>query len=215
MQSGKIRKLRKEYAETGLSSASAGDDPVVLFERWFDDAVRAELLEPNAMTLASAGPDGNPNARIVLLKDFDEHGFVFFTNYESRKGEELAANPRATLVFYWAELERQVRITGSVEKVSASESDEYFASRPPGAQLGAWASAQSRPIATRRDLVIARDAREKESAGKPVKRPPFWGGYRVVPAFIEFWKGRADRLHDRFAFTLMPSRVWNVERLSP
>lgn len=215
MQSGKIRELRKEYAGTALSSASAGDDPIALFERWFDDALRAELREPNATTLASADADGNPNARIVLLKDFDEQGFVFYTNYESRKGEELAANPRATLVFYWTELERQVRITGSVEKVSAAESDEYFASRPLGAQLGAWASAQSRPIPTRRALVMARDAREKESAGKRVMRPPFWGGYRVVPTFIEFWKGRADRLHDRFAFTLTAPRAWSVERLSP
>ncbi|NNE07995.1 MAG: pyridoxamine 5'-phosphate oxidase [Gemmatimonadetes bacterium] len=215
MQSGKIRKLRREYAETTLSRASAGDDPIALFERWFDDAVRAELREPNAMTLASAGADGNPNARIVLLKDFGEPGFDFYTNYESRKGEELAANPRATLVFYWGELERQVRITGSVEKVSAAESDEYFASRPPGAQIGAWTSAQSRPITSRRDLEKARDAREKESAGKPVKRPPFWGGYRVVPAYVEFWKGRADRLHDRLAYTLAAPGVWNVERLSP
>ncbi len=215
MQSDKIRRLRKEYAETELSRASAEDDPIALFGQWFDEAVRAELREPNAMTLASADASGSPNARVVLLKEFDERGFVFYTNYESRKGVELAANPRATLVFYWAELERQVRIAGSVEKVSAAESDEYFASRPHGAQLGAWASAQSRPIATRRDLERARDAREKESGGKPVTRPPFWGGYRVIPARVEFWKGRADRLHDRFAFTLTAPGVWKVERLAP
>lgn len=211
----KIKQLRREYAESELSQNTIGDDPIALFERWLENAAKAELREPNAMTLATADQSGRPNARMVLLKSVDERGFVFFTNYESRKAEELTADAQAAVVFYWAELERQVRVVGTVEKVSSAESDEYFASRPPGAQTGAWISAQSRPIGTRRELEEARDAHIREKGGGPVARPPFWGGYRIVPARIEFWKGRADRLHDRFAFTRTAQHDWSVERLSP
>ena len=205
--------LRDEYTRAGLSEADADADPIAQFNVWFDDAVAAELLHPNAMTLATVD-GGRPSARVVLLKSVDANGFVFFTNYESRKGHELAANPAATLLFFWAELERQVRVDGTAEKVSEDESDAYFATRPYGSQIGAWASAQSSPIPSR-DVLEAR-ARELDAryGGGPVPRPAHWGGYRVAPVEIEFGQGRANRLHDRLRYRLADG-VWARERLSP
>jgi pyridoxamine 5'-phosphate oxidase len=205
--------LRDEYTRAGLSEANADADPIVQFNRWFDDAVAADLRHPNAMTLATVD-DGRPSARVVLLKSVDEHGFVFFTNFESRKGRELAANPAAALLFFWSELERQVRVDGTAEKVSPEESDAYFATRPYGSQIGAWASAQSAPIPSRE--VLEARARELDAryGGGPVPRPGHWGGYRVAPVEIEFWQGRANRLHDRLRYRLAGG-VWTRERLSP
>ncbi len=199
-----------------LDEANVESTPLPQFERWFDEAVRASLPEPNAMTLATVGPDGRPTARIVLLKGFDERGFVFFTNYASRKGADLAAHPDATMLFFWAELERQVRIEGVVAKVSDAESAEYFASRPRPSQIGAWASPQSEPIADRRALegrFAAAEARYRDV----VPRPEHWGGYRLVPAMLEFWQGRPSRLHDRIRYRrsrLHPER-WDIDRLAP
>jgi pyridoxamine 5'-phosphate oxidase len=205
--------VREEYTRAGLSEAAAAADPIAQFNRWFDDAVAADLRHPNAMTLATVD-DGRPSARVVLLKSVDEHGFVFFTNFESRKGRELAANPAAALLFFWSELERQVRVDGTAEKVSPEESDAYFATRPYGSQIGAWASAQSEPIPSRE--VLEARARELDARyeGGPVPRPGHWGGYRVAPVEIEFWQGRANRLHDRLRYRLAGG-VWTRERLSP
>lgn len=209
-----IADLRKNYTQGGLSEAEAGDDPVALFQRWFLAAAEAGLPEPNAMTLATATPDGRPSARVVLLKAFDEGGFVFFTNYDSRKGQDLAANPFAALVFLWHEFERQVRVEGPVEKVSDAVSDEYFEVRPAGSRLGAWASGQSEVIADRESL----EARHAELAARfgdgAIPRPPHWGGYRVAPLAVEFWQGRPSRLHDRVRFR-KAGGAWHRERLSP
>ncbi len=205
--------LRIDYAKHGLSEAEAGDDPLELFRRWFDQATAAGQHEPNAMTLATATPDGRPSARIVLLKIADERGLAFFTNYDSRKGRELANNPVAALVFYWPACERQVRVEGKVELVSEAESDEYFATRPVNSRLGAWASEQSGVIESREEL--ERRHRElMDRFGEQVPRPPHWGGYRVVPAEWEFWQGRPSRLHDRIRFRKAAGR-WVRERLSP
>jgi pyridoxamine 5'-phosphate oxidase len=206
--------LRKEYIRAGLDESDADPDPIEQFRKWFDEALAADLHEPNAMTLATATPDGKPSARIVLLKGFDARGFVFYTNYEGRKGRELAENPRAALVFYWGELERQVRVEGRVWRVLEEESDAYYASRPRGSRLGAWASAQSRSV-ERRELVEERLRElEREYTGREVPRPPFWGGYRVEPEEIEFWQGRENRLHDRLVYR-WSSDGWRIERLQP
>jgi pyridoxamine 5'-phosphate oxidase len=205
--------LRIDYAKHGLSEAEAGDDPLELFRRWFADADAAGQHEPNAMTLATATPDGRPSARIVLLKIADERGLAFFTNYESRKGRELTNNPVAALVFYWPVCERQVRVEGTVEIVSEAESDDYFATRPVNSRLGAWASEQSGVIESRAEL----ERRHRElmaKYGEQVPRPPHWGGYRVVPTVWEFWQGRPSRLHDRIRFRKADGR-WVRERLSP
>ncbi len=206
--------LRKEYMRRGLSESELDPDPIRQFQRWFDEATSAGLIEPNAMTLATPARDGHPSARMVLLKGFDARGFVFYTNYESRKGGELEQNPQAALVFFWVELERQVRVEGRVERAAPEESDAYFASRPLGSQIGAWASAQSRVIAGREPLERRTAELEDEYAGREVPRPSQWGGYRVVPHVIEFWQGRPSRLHDRLRYR-QKDGGWIVERLSP
>lgn len=185
------------------------------FDKWWQEAVHSEIDEVNAMTLATASADGIPAARIVLLKGFDERGFVFFTNYDSFKGLQLAENPRACLVFFWKELERQVRITGLVEKVSAEESDTYFNSRPEGSRIGAWASPQSQVIESREWLEEREKTLVKDFTGKPLSRPAYWGGYRVKPINIEFWQGRPSRLHDRIQYALQGDNSWTMERLAP
>lgn len=190
-------------------------DPIALVARWFAEAQAAGIPQPDAMTLATATPDGRPSARVVLLKGLDERGFAFFTNYESRKAGELDANPRAALVLLWNELQRQVRVTGSVARLGAEESDAYFAMRPRGSQLGAWASRQSRPLPDRAELDERWAALDARYGGQPVPRPPHWGGYRVEPGEIEVWQGRANRLHDRFAYVRTAGGGWERTRLQP
>ncbi|MEO8145447.1 MAG: pyridoxamine 5'-phosphate oxidase [Betaproteobacteria bacterium] len=208
-----IADLRQEYMRAGLAEANAHPDPLLQFERWFKDALAADLPLANAMTLATVSAEGAPDARVVLLKGVDDGAFVFYTNYESRKGRQLAAKPLACLVFLWTQLERQVRIEGRVEKVAAVESDKYFLSRPVGARLSARASAQSSVVAGRAILEAAARA-EKEEHGENPPRPAHWGGYRVVPERIEFWQGRADRLHDRLRYSRAMG-AWTIERLAP
>jgi pyridoxamine 5'-phosphate oxidase len=210
-----LHDLRREYAARALTEAGAAADPIEQFRVWFEEAVRAELLDVNAMALATADARGEPSARTVLLKDFDAGGFVFFTNYESRKARDLHANPRACLLFFWAELERQVRITGGVSKIAPEESAAYFATRPPDSQLAAWASPQSAPIVDRAALEARIEAAARQHAGSAVPLPPFWGGYRVAPAFMEFWQGRRNRLHDRLLYTREPGGAWTRVRLAP
>jgi len=205
----------KEYLGCGLLESDVDADAIRQFQTWFAQALAAELPEPNAMTLATATPDGQPSARIVLLKAFDDSGFTFYTNYEGRKGRELAANPRAALLFFWAELQRQVRIEGEGERVSDVESDEYFRIRPLGSQLGAWVSHQSEVIAGREVLEARAIELAQRFAEGEVPRPPFWGGFRVRPSVIEFWQGRPDRLHDRLRYQRVQPAGWRIERLSP
>ena len=206
--------LRKEYTRAGLNEADVAPDPISQFHRWFEETLAANLHEPNAMIVATATRDGHPSARTVLLKGYDERGFVFYTNYEGRKAEEIEANPRCALLFYWGELERQVRIEGRAGRISGEESDAYFASRPRGSRLGAWASEQSRPVENRSVLEERVRSLEAEYEEREIPRPPFWGGYRVEPDLIEFWQGRENRLHDRLVYR-RNGGVWKMERLQP
>ena len=206
--------LRKEYTRAGLDRADVHSDPVVQFNAWFEETLAAGLHEPNAMIVATAAANGRPSARTVLLKGYDERGFVFYTNYEGRKARELDANPACALLFYWGELERQVRIEGCASRISNEESDAYFASRPRGSRLGTWASEQSRPVEDRRVLEERVRDLEAEYEGRGVPRPPFWGGYRVAPDTIEFWQGRENRLHDRLVYSRVGDDWW-IDRLQP
>jgi pyridoxamine 5'-phosphate oxidase len=210
----KLSSIRREYSLRDLRKDSVDESPVTEFRKWLDEAILARVFEPTAMTLATAGSDGYPSARIGLLKDVSGKGLTFFTNFESRKGKQLGENPRAALVFYWPELERQVRFEGKVGKLTDSESDEYFASRPEGSKAGAWASRQS-------DIISSRKALESEVlrivshfGNKPIPRPPYWGGYYLYPVRAEFWQGRHDRLNDRIQYILKENR-WEISRLSP
>jgi pyridoxamine 5'-phosphate oxidase len=207
--------LRVEYRRGQLLEAQADADPMVTFAAWMVEATEAGLHEPNAMTLATADAAGRPSARVVLLKGVDERGFCFYTNYTSRKGQELAANPWAALCFWWGRLERQVRVEGQVEQLSAAESDDYFHARPRGAQLGAWVSAQSQVIPNRQVLEERLAQLEAEYAGQEPPRPPYWGGYRLMPDVLEFWQGGLHRLHDRLRYTRQADGSWQLERLSP
>ncbi|MEH2327713.1 pyridoxamine 5'-phosphate oxidase [Nostoc sp.] len=210
-----VADLRKDYTLEGLSELEIDLNPFIQFKKWFDQALAAQLPEPNAMTIATATPDGKPSARMVLLKNFDERGFTFFTNYNSHKGQELAENPQAALVFWWAELERQVRISGYVEKVSETESDQYFHSRPANSRLGAWVSNQSEVIESREVLERRLQEFQSKYENQEIFRPPHWGGLRVIPTEIEFWQGRPSRLHDRLLYTRLDNSSWKIERLSP
>jgi pyridoxamine 5'-phosphate oxidase len=209
-----IADLRREYARARLDEKDVSHDPIVEFARWFAEAQEAQVGEPNAMTLATSTVAGSPAARIVLLKGFDQHGFVFFTDYRSRKGAELDSNPLAALVFFWGELERQVRIAGTVERTSQEDSEAYFRTRPLGSRLGAWVSHQSVVIPGRAQLESGLREVEERFPGEQVPLPPHWGGYRVRPEEIEFWQGRESRLHDRIRYTRDGDR-WRIERLSP
>ena len=211
-----IAGIRQEYILAALDEDTAGHDPVAFFHKWFKEAESSQITEINAMTLATSDSNGMPHARIVLLKGLDEGGFVFFTNYDSNKGVEICQNKHVALLFFWKELERQVRIEGVVEKVSASESDEYFHSRPAGSRLGAWASPQSRPIEHRNILDLNYAKYEKEFSSIDIPRPAHWGGYRVIPSSIEFWQGRASRMHDRILFEKHDGvEGWSRSRLAP
>ena len=210
-------KLRREYRADGghLLEENAASDPFEQFEKWFSDAIAAKLDLPDAMTLATATPQGVPSARMVVLRGFDARGFCFYTDYESQKGKELAENPNAALVFYWRELDRQVRSTGTVEKMTAEESDAYFASRPLSSQLAVWTERQSLVITGREHLIEGYQQAEKTYAQDTIPRPPHWGGYRLVPNMFEFWQGCPNRLHDRLYYTLQSDGAWEMTRLSP
>jgi pyridoxamine 5'-phosphate oxidase len=210
-----ISELRENYTKSGLLESDTTANPFELFGRWLEEAVSANILEPNGMTLATVTPDGKPRARMVLLKGFDPQGFVFYTNYDSAKGQELMATPWAALVFWWGSLERQVRIEGKVEKVASEVSDEYFLGRPFDSQLGAWVSPQSQVIESREVLEEKMKIFKEEYTDKPLKRPENWGGFRVIPEKIEFWQGRPSRLHDRLCYSLSPEGDWKRERLAP
>lgn len=207
-------KLRSEYTRSGFEESDVATDPLEQFREWFEEALDAGLHEPNAMTIATSTSDGRPSARIVLLKGYDERGFVFYTNYEGRKARELEANPSCTLAFYWGELERQIRIEGRAARVPDKESDAYFASRPRGSQLGAWTSEQSRTVESRGRLEERLRSLEAEYEGREIPRPPFWGGYRVQPESLEFWQGRENRLHDRLLYARSDGE-WKIQRLQP
>lgn len=210
-----IADIRKNYSHKKLSEKKAEANPMKQFAKWWKQAAASKIDEVNAMTLATASQDGVPAARIVLLKGVDENGFIFFTNYESFKGQQLTENPKACLVFFWKELERQVRITGLVEKISAAASDEYFYSRPEGSQLGAIASPQSRIIENREWLDKHFKKLKKQLKNETIQRPEHWGGYIVKPVIIEFWQGRPSRLHDRLQYSLQETGEWKIERLAP
>ena len=210
-----LQNLRIEYSSSPINESAVDANPISFFGKWFDEAMAAEVREPNAMTLATATRDGIPSARIVLLKGADKNGFSFYSNYLSRKGKELAKNPSACLVFFWPELGRQVRIEGKILKLSKEESEAYFATRPFGSQLGAIVSPQSQVIANREVLDVAYTAYEQKFEGKKIPKPAHWGGYILQPIAIEFWQGRESRLHDRVKYALMEKGKWKIERLAP
>ncbi|MCO6491523.1 MAG: pyridoxamine 5'-phosphate oxidase [Phaeodactylibacter sp.] len=207
--------MREEYTRDGLSRQMLNDDPFRQFEHWFQQALNSEAATPNAMSLATVAPDGQPSQRTVLLKYFDQDGLVFFTNYESRKAREIAGNPKVSLLFYWVELERQVHITGCTERISTAESLKYFMSRPRGSQIGAWVSSQSSAVGSRQLLLAKFEEMKRKFHNQEVPLPSFWGGYRVAPASFEFWQGRPNRLHDRFLYTRQGDGGWELERLAP
>jgi pyridoxamine 5'-phosphate oxidase len=209
-----IAHIRTDYSQASLSEADTEADPIAQFSKWFDEALHAQIPEPNAMGVSTVGENGRPSSRILLIKDFDQRGFTWFTNYDSRKGEELRHHPYAALLFHWVELERQVRIEGRVEKVTAEESERYFQSRPLKSRLGALASAQSRPIADRA-LLEEQFRIVEEQYGEQPPRPENWGGYRLQPDYMEFWQGRRSRLHDRMVYRKNEVGVWMRQRLQP
>ncbi|MHB1277985.1 MAG: pyridoxamine 5'-phosphate oxidase [Bacteroidia bacterium] len=210
-----IAHIRKEYQKATLDEREAPANPIALFDTWFHDAVRAEVAEPNAMCLSTAGDGKHPEARIVLLKGFNQEGFEFFTNYHSQKGQALMANPFCSLTFFWPEVERQVRVNGESIKLTPEESDAYFASRPRGSQIGAWVSQQSERLESREQLEQRLKETRESFEEKEIIRPPHWGGYRVIPWRIEFWQGRPNRLHDRLLYERVTNTAWNLVRLSP
>ncbi|MGG9962035.1 pyridoxamine 5'-phosphate oxidase [Ferruginibacter sp. SUN106] len=210
-----IADIRKDYQLQTLSEADVAAEPITQFGKWWDEAVKSDIVEVNAMTLATADKNGIPSARIVLLKEYDAKGFVFFTNYNSKKGEQLLQNPNACLVFFWKELERQVRITGTTEKISMEESIAYFNKRPDGSKIGAWASPQSLAVAGKAWLKETFDYYRERFKHGEIPKPPHWGGYRVKPFTIEFWQGRPSRMHDRIQYTLDAGGNWMIERLAP
>uniref|UniRef100_UPI00404770B2 pyridoxamine 5'-phosphate oxidase n=1 Tax=Algoriphagus sp. TaxID=1872435 RepID=UPI00404770B2 len=210
----KLADIRKEYSLKSMEIDEVELNPLIQFKKWMAEAIKAEALEPNAMCLSTFGEDGFPNARIVLLKDLDD-GFVFFTNYQSRKGIELENYPKASLTFFWPEIERQVRVIGNVTKISTEQSDAYFLSRPYSSQLGAWASPQSQEISGREILDSLQTEVEKKFLESPITRPPHWGGYRLLPHRVEFWQGRPSRLHDRLCFDRVGTLDWKIRRLAP
>jgi pyridoxamine 5'-phosphate oxidase len=214
VSSDDLARVRKEYSRHSLDELDVDLNPLAQFHLWFQEAMKAELPEPNAMVLATATPDGKPSARVVLLKGFDERGLVFFTNYEGRKSVELAENPQAALLFFWSELERQVRIEGTVERTSKQESEEYFKTRPLETRLGTWASRQSSVIPSRSFLEQKMLDLKNHFGNQEIPLPPFWGGFRLQPKAFEFWQGRENRLHDRVRYSLQAG-VWRIERLSP
>jgi pyridoxamine 5'-phosphate oxidase len=209
-----INSLRHDFAKETLDEKDVSKDPVLQFEKWFKEAIDAKVNEPNAMTIATATKDGKPSARIVLLRNFNENGFVFYTNYTSRKGDEILENPHAALLFFWPELERQVRIEGILQKQTPEESDIYFQSRPRESKIGAWASEQSKIISSRKLLDSEYEKISKKYPDKNIPRPPHWGGYVLKPVSIEFWQGRHNRLHDRVLYTLKKNN-WKIERIAP
>lgn len=210
-----IADIRKDYKLQTLTEADVAADPFLQFDKWWNEAVKSEIDEVNAMTLATVDAEGLPAARIVLLKGYDKNGFVFFTNYKSSKGKELAQNPNACLVFFWKEMERQVRISGTTEKISTEESIAYFNSRPDGSKIGAWASPQSLAVAGQAWLKETFNYYRERFKHGEIPKPPHWGGYRVKPVKIEFWQGRPSRLHDRIQYTLLNEGSWKIERLAP
>lgn len=209
-----IADLRTEYSRASLSESDTHPNPIEQFSKWFGEAIAAQVPEANAMSVATASASGRPSSRILLIKEFDQRGFTFFTNYNSRKGQDLQQNPYAALLFYWIELERQVRIEGRVEPISAAENDSYFQSRPLKSRLGAIASSQSQPVDSR-EALEAKFVQVEQQQGDHPSRPAHWGGYRLVPDYMEFWQGRPSRLHDRIAYTLQADGNWQRQRLQP